>query len=74
MTKGNKLGGRIGECNYILALGAIAKINEIRAKHAHLQINTKGIAYVINSIKHPEEVYKLKRSIWPGIFIIWYFF
>ncbi|HCI7103954.1 TPA: cytidine deaminase, partial [Escherichia coli] len=52
MTKGNKL-REDSECNYILALGAIAKINEIRAKHARLQINKKGIAYVINSIKHP---------------------
>lgn len=42
MTKGNKL-REDSECNYILALGAIAKINEIRAKHAHLQINKKEL-------------------------------
>lgn len=68
MTKGNKL-REDSECNYILALGAIAKINEIRAKHARLQINKKGIAYVINSIKHPEEVYKLREVYGSGFLL-----
>ncbi|HEY2453755.1 MAG TPA: anti-phage dCTP deaminase [Scandinavium sp.] len=65
MTKGNKLREE-SACNYVLALGAITKINEIRTKHTRLQINKKGIAYVIHSIKHPEEVYKLREVYGSG--------
>ncbi|MGP3592295.1 anti-phage dCTP deaminase [Vagococcus sp. WN89Y] len=68
MTKGNWLRKESG-CNYILALGAMAKINEIRASIQHSTLNKKGIAYVISSIKHPEEVYKLREVYGAGFLL-----
>ncbi len=53
--------------------GAIAKINEIRTKHARLQINKKnGICYKFNKTSW-EEVYKFKRGIWLGILLLVFF-
>ncbi|EKN3600683.1 TPA: anti-phage dCTP deaminase [Yersinia enterocolitica] len=67
MSKGNKL-RQESECNYILALGAISKINEIRKKTT-LPYSKKGIAYVINSIKHPEEVHELRKVYGSGFLL-----
>lgn len=68
MTKGNKL-RKDNDCNFILALGAIAKINEIRDSMQHPSKNKKGVAYIINSIKHPEEVHKLREIYGAGFLL-----
>lgn len=68
MTKGNSL-RKDNNCNYILALGAIAKINEIRESMQHSSSNIKGVAYIINSIKHPEEVHKLREIYGAGFLL-----
>ncbi|HFJ8954669.1 TPA: anti-phage dCTP deaminase [Serratia liquefaciens] len=68
MTLGNKI-REDSECNYILALGAITKINEIRKKSKTTSNQPKGIAYIINSIKHPEEVEELRKIYGNGFYL-----
>ncbi|WP_258010049.1 hypothetical protein [Raoultella ornithinolytica] len=69
MTKGNGL-RKDSDCNHILALGAIAKINEIRSDMQYSSSNIKGVAYIINSIKHPEEVHKLREVYGAGFLLL----
>lgn len=66
MSKGNALREE-SECNFILSLGIIAKIDEIRGKST--QANIKGVAYIINSIKHPEEVHRLREVYGSSFFL-----
>lgn len=68
MSKGNQLRQQ-SECNYILSLGAIGRIDEIRKNNTNNQNNNKGVAYIINSIKHPEEVHKL-REVYGSNFLL----
>ncbi|MFP1981966.1 anti-phage dCTP deaminase [Lonsdalea quercina] len=63
MTIGNKFREQ-SKCNYILSLGAIKKINQIRNEKF-----TSKTLYIINSIKHPEEAHKLKEVYGQGFYL-----
>jgi len=66
MDKGNEA-RRLSGDNSILALGAAAKIGEGRSESDPFR---KRIAYVISSLKHPEEVAMLREIYTEGFFLI----
>ncbi|OWO79563.1 cytidine deaminase [Photorhabdus luminescens] len=56
--------------NSILALAAAAKINKGRGKKNALPIPSVRKAYIINSLKHPDEVNALRDIYANGFFLI----
>lgn len=62
MKEGDKLRKQSGN-HAILAAGAIKQINKIRKS----KTNT---AYIINSLKHPDEVALLRKVYGPGFYLI----
>jgi len=66
MTAGNKAREISGD-NSVLALGAAAKISEGRSEENPLR---KRTAYIINSLKRPEEVTRLRDIYSEGFFLI----
>lgn len=69
MEEGNNLREKARD-NSILALGVAAKINEIRPKHDSKPLPIKKRAFIINSIKHPDEVHRLRQIYSNGFFLI----
>lgn len=65
MEEGNRL-RKESQDNSILALGAAAHINKCRVKQEPLHRN----AFVINSLKSPAEVQKLRKIYSDGFFLI----
>jgi len=65
MDAGNLLRKKSKDCS-ILALGAAAKINEQREQ----QKPRRRYAYIINSLKHPEEVARLREIYSEGFFLL----
>ncbi len=69
MDAGNTARQRTGD-NAILALGAAARINEGRdQKKGEPQFRPRH-AYIINSLKHPEEVFKLRQIYNEGFYLL----
>jgi len=66
MDKGNNLRKHTQEGG-ILSLLAISKINEIRKEQ---DLGGKKVAYIIKSLKHPDEVHVLRRTYGEGFFLI----
>lgn len=66
MTAGNEARQRSMD-NSVLALGAAAKIGEGRSDEEPLR---KRNAYIINSLKHPEEVSRLREIYTDGFYLI----
>lgn len=69
MTEGNNL-RRISEDNSILSLAAAARINQKREKSDGSPIPSPKKAYIINSLKHPDEVNTLRRIYTNGFYLI----
>jgi len=71
MNEGNKL-RELSEDNSILALAVSAKINHIRTETSGNGEATplKRTAFVINSIKHPDEVQRLRQIYSNGFFLV----
>lgn len=69
MTEGNNL-RRISEDNSILSLAAAARINQKREKADGSPIPSPKKAYIINSLKHPDEVNTLRRIYTNGFYLI----
>ncbi|MDP8244715.1 MAG: anti-phage dCTP deaminase [Candidatus Hinthialibacter antarcticus] len=68
MDAGNKL-RKNSKNNSILALGAVSNVYDIREDNAGGELKPRN-AYIINSLKHPEEV-ALLRTVYPdGFFLI----
>ncbi|MGF7115774.1 deoxycytidylate deaminase [Pseudomonas laurylsulfatiphila] len=65
MEEGNRL-RKESQDNSILALGAAAQINKSRGKQEPLRRN----AFIINSLKSPAEVQKLRKIYSDGFFLI----
>jgi deoxycytidylate deaminase len=63
MSRGDSLRERTQD-NGILAYGAAKKIKESRAG------NQSKLAYIINSLKHPDEVHSLRRIYGQGFYLI----
>ncbi|PTA90609.1 cytidine deaminase [Kosakonia sp. H7A] len=68
MTKGNKL-REDSDCNYVLALGSIARINEVRETPPPDLARKRGVVYIVNSIKHQEEVYWFRKVYGAGFLL-----
>ena len=66
MTAGNKA-RQTSNDNSVLALGASAKISEDRPEDPPFR---KRYAYIVNSLKHPEEVTKLRDIYSEGFFLV----
>lgn len=64
MEQGNKLRSGSGDCS-ILALGVAAKINQLRGGGG-----PSRRAYIINSLKSPSEVQRLRKIYSNGFFLI----
>ncbi|MCC8421498.1 anti-phage dCTP deaminase [Photorhabdus thracensis] len=69
MSEGNHL-REVSQDNSILALAAVAKINKGRKKAHFLPIPSYRKAYIINSLKHPDEVNALRNIYANGFFLI----
>ena len=69
MEEGNNLREKAGD-NSILALGVAAAINEKRQKPNNVPRPIKKMAFIINSIKHPDEVHRLRQIYSNGFFLI----
>ena len=70
MDMGNNL-RRASQRNDILALGVAAKINQLRTIPDGAKIEKPHRkAYIINSLKHPDEVIKLREIYSAGFFLI----
>ncbi|NRN29884.1 anti-phage dCTP deaminase [Photorhabdus heterorhabditis] len=69
MSEGNYL-REISQDNSILALAAVAEINKRREKKNSLPIPSIRRAYIINSLKHPDEVNALREIYANGFFLI----
>lgn len=69
MTNGNKLRESTKD-NSILALSAAAKINQIRNQKLKTNGPLKKQSFIISSLKHPEEVHKLREIYSNGFFLI----
>lgn len=65
MEEGNRL-RKESQDNSILALGAAAQINKSRGKQEPLRRN----AFIVNSLKSPAEVQKLRKIYSDGFFLI----
>ena len=66
---GNKLRQRSGT-NAILAWGAASEIHRIRNQREAKGAANKKVAYLITSLRHPEEVAELRRIYGTGFFLI----
>ncbi len=69
MTAGNEA-RRNSQDNSILAMGAVAKICEERPDKPDEKPYKPRLAYIINSLKHPEEVEKLRKIYTEGFYLI----
>ncbi|RAW96416.1 cytidine deaminase [Photorhabdus sp. S8-52] len=69
MSEGNYL-REISQDNSILALAAVAEINKRREKKRFLSIPSIRRAYIIHSLKHPDEVNALREIYANGFFLI----
>nr|WP_314266795.1 anti-phage dCTP deaminase [uncultured Moellerella sp.] len=69
MTEGNNL-RKISQNNAILSIAAVAQINSQREKELDIPIPSKRKAYIISSLKHPDEVNKLREIYADGFFLI----
>lgn len=69
MTKGNQLREKTNDKS-ILAKAAVAKINFSRPKNKEEQTPSERKAYVISSLKNPEEVLALRNIYSHGFFLI----
>lgn len=72
MTEGNHLREKTKD-NSVLALATAAKINEFRVSEAigdGEPAPLKRKAFIVNSLKHPEEVQKLRDIYADGFFLI----
>ncbi|RJT43772.1 anti-phage dCTP deaminase [Rahnella woolbedingensis] len=69
MSEGNNL-RRISEDNSILALAAAAKINQKRSKIDDTPVPSPKKAYIISSLKHPDEVNTLRKIYTNGFYLI----
>lgn len=69
IEEGNNLRKKAGD-NSILALGVAAKINKLRNKSNEKPLPFNKRAFIINSIKHPEEVHRLRQIYSNGFFLI----
>ena len=72
MEAGNRLREQSGD-NSFLALSAAAKINEIRTGDKDLAENLeplKKTCFIIQSLKHPEEVQRLRNIYSPAFFLL----
>lgn len=56
--------------NSILALGAASKISSLRQQEGEQPVPNKKVAYIINSLKHPEEVHCLRRIYPNGFYLL----
>ena len=69
MDAGNEARKKTGD-NSVLALGVAAKISSARSQEDHHPQPRKRYAYIVNSLKHPDEVTRL-REIYPeGFYLI----
>jgi cytidine deaminase len=64
MTMGDEL-RRKSKNNGILALGASKKISEVRPAE-----ESRKTAYIVNSLKHPEEVHVLRKIYQQGFYLL----
>ena len=62
ISEGDKLRGQTN--NYILATGAVSEILNYRKDN-----DTKKIVYIVNSLKHPDEIEFLKKIYGNGFFL-----
>ncbi|MBU2512791.1 cytidine deaminase [bacterium] len=71
MTEGNKIREKTGDYS-ILALATAAKINEIRTSQSGRDQPApfKRKAFIINSLKNPEEVHRFRKIYSSGFFLI----
>ncbi|MBS9422609.1 anti-phage dCTP deaminase [Photorhabdus caribbeanensis] len=69
MSEGNYL-REASQDNSILALAAVAEINKRREKKYFSSIPSIRRAYIINSLKHPNEVNALREIYANGFFLI----
>ncbi|MBH1908759.1 anti-phage dCTP deaminase [Serratia sp. IR-2025] len=69
MTEGNFL-RKISKDNSILALAAAAKINQGRSRPNDTPMPSSKKAYIISSLKHPDEVNTLRRIYTNGFYLI----
>lgn len=69
MTEGNKI-REISKNNAILSLAVAAKISAGRKKYDQLPIPSPRKAYIIHSLKHPDEVNTLRQIYSNGFFLI----
>ncbi|WP_341962019.1 anti-phage dCTP deaminase [Pseudomonas sp. RC10] len=65
MAAGNELREKTGD-HSVLALGAAAKINQLRSGNEALRRK----AFIIKSLKHPEEVQRLRKIYSEGFFLL----
>lgn len=66
MTAGNEA-RRQSKDNSVLSLGAAAKIGEGRSTEEPIR---RKFAYIVNSLKHPEEVARLREIYTDGFYLI----
>lgn len=69
MDMGNKL-RETSQRSDILALGVAAKINQLRTSDDPNREKPQRKAYIINSLKHPDEVIKLREIYSAGFFLV----
>jgi deoxycytidylate deaminase len=69
MTAGNKA-RKLSSDNSVLALGAIAKINEWRPNGLDIAPYKPRNSYILNSLKHPQEVERLREIYKEGFYLI----
>lgn len=69
MTEGNKIREKSKD-NSALALGIAAKINQLRPLSEDNPEPLKKKAFIVNSLKHPEEVQRLRQIYSNGFYLI----
>ena len=70
MNAGNELRKQANDCS-ILVQGAMAIIkNRRRCDEASAPISSDQTAYIIDSLKHPEEVWRLRQVYGRGLYLI----
>ena len=69
MTAGNEL-RKATQDNAVMALGAIAKISQTRQQEEGVTKPAQRRAVLIDSIKHPEEVHRLRNIYSNGFYLV----
>ena len=69
MDAGNSIRQNFGD-NSILALGVAAEINNKREWDGNQTVPRQSVAYIINSLKHPEEVDRLREIYSSGFYLV----